>query len=565
MGSVSVSENGCGSIRFSLWLVSNRKYDTIRKGVYIQKGREMRKTLCAATLAILTTAAFGAASLRAPQLGGGATATPATTATTARAGTLRAQTKKTSMSTSTATPTVTASISEPVATETTDARLSFLKSVKGFNPGKIKDTTSAQQELNNINAQIEELQSKLDAAESAQATVLTEDTIDGKITANVTSKTYTKAEIDNLLSTLEKKLPKVDDKGNMTWTDPNGNLVAHSLYWINLEGTIDLYRNIWDGQRFHYGTMYVYRTNKTDEAIQQYISSGICNNETSDWCWVSSIDNTQDGKYVFVVHMDHTYQYTGVLYNAVQAYPDSTNPFYVPGSVDRTQQSYVTYESPEYVRNSVCGAQPQTNCYIGDNLQQWNETVYGKPKTLSSVEIVIPGLHTGNNFENSVISNSNTGLTTRYLIGAASNVTQSQINEYVNNFCNNSSNWWCYISNNQITNLSTGTKLFVIVKRSPGYVLLDSHIMNNNGEILLNKIFSTNEENPDTYIHDTICKNKPVSECYVAEYWDMITINNNIQSGLGEHGDRYQVSVIETSIAPNPDPGTATPSYIPLK
>ncbi|MBO4582504.1 MAG: hypothetical protein J5714_00405 [Alphaproteobacteria bacterium] len=201
------------------------------------------KTLLITTVVgIATTAAFGAASVRAPQLGGGATTTPATTSTTARAGTLRAQTMKTSMSTSTATPTTTASISEPIAAETTDARLSFLKSVKGFNPGKVKDTSATQQELNNIDSRIEELQSKLDAAESAQATVLTESNIDAKIEEKLTElgastsakDTYSKTEINALLSALEKKLPQIDDRGNINIPTSNGQsqiqLLPYYLY-----------------------------------------------------------------------------------------------------------------------------------------------------------------------------------------------------------------------------------------------------------------------------------------------------------------------------------------------
>ncbi|MBO4583330.1 MAG: hypothetical protein J5714_04730 [Alphaproteobacteria bacterium] len=200
----------------------------------------MKKVLCATTLAVITTTAFGAASLRAPQLGGAATATPATApATTARAGTMRAQTMKTSMSTSNATPTTTASISEPIATETTDARLSFLKGIKNLNSGKVKDTTAATNELNSLNNRIEELQSKLDAAESAQATVLTESNIDAKIDEKLTAlgttstETYSKTDIDNLLNEIKRKLPTFDDNGDrMTWTDPNGNLINQSIWQL---------------------------------------------------------------------------------------------------------------------------------------------------------------------------------------------------------------------------------------------------------------------------------------------------------------------------------------------
>ena len=81
----------------------------------------MKNIVLTATItgAIISNA-FGAASIRTPQFGG-ITATPNTSgAISARAGTLRAQTVKT---TSTATPTT--SIASPIFSETTDTRLPF--------------------------------------------------------------------------------------------------------------------------------------------------------------------------------------------------------------------------------------------------------------------------------------------------------------------------------------------------------------------------------------------------------------------------------------------------------
>ncbi len=179
----------------------------------------MKKILTMTALVTITTASFGAASLKAPQRIGN-TATVTAPSTTARAGTLRTPTMKTS---SVSTPSVTTT---QIATEPTESRIALLKGAKGLNPGKIKDTKNAQQELKVIDTRIEELQSKLDQAEAIQHTVLKEENINDKITTSVESKTYTKAEIDDMLSDVIKKLPQLDDKGNMTWTDPNGNLAV---------------------------------------------------------------------------------------------------------------------------------------------------------------------------------------------------------------------------------------------------------------------------------------------------------------------------------------------------
>ena len=141
------------------------------------------KCLMAILAGAVTTTAFGAASVRAPKVGI-ATSAPAAATNTARAGTLRAQTlKNTSVA---AAPTTVTPIATSAARETTDARMSFLAKVKNKpNIGSIKDKAAAQQELDTISDQIEELQAKLDTAKTEQTTVLTQSNIDDKITENI--------------------------------------------------------------------------------------------------------------------------------------------------------------------------------------------------------------------------------------------------------------------------------------------------------------------------------------------------------------------------------------------
>ena len=156
------------------------------------------------------------------------------------------------------------------------------------------------------------------------------------------------------------------------------------------------------------------------------------------------------------------------------------------------------------------------------------------------VEIVERGQYTGNNFNSSLVWES-FHLVQHYWVSAVPSVTESEINTYVSEFCNGESDFYCYILNGEITTLPSGTKQFMIVKRLHGYGLLDSHIIQDNGNILFNKIFYTNEANPGTYIHDTICGNKPESECYVAEWW----------ATEDEEDARYNVSLIEVPITQN--------------
>ena len=247
------------------------------------------KTLLITTvIGIATTAAFGAASLRAPQIGGTSTvATPTATTNTARAGTLRTQTMKTS---SVSTPSVaTQSIATPV--ETNESRLALLKGIKGFNPGQIKDATAAQQELNAIGSRINELQTQLDRAETAQSTVLTEETIDAKIaekisqleTSTSTNDSYSKTEMNALLAALESKIPTIDNNGNLNFTDSNGATIAQILPY-NLYST-HKYNNLASTQTYKLIAPHDFKTSSFGSLAQDYTRdwvSDICATERSN-------------------------------------------------------------------------------------------------------------------------------------------------------------------------------------------------------------------------------------------------------------------------------------------
>ena len=471
--------------------------------------------LTATVLTVVTTAAFGAASLRAPKLGGGATTTPAATTTMARAGTLRAQTMKTSMSTSTGAPTVTASISEPVATETTDARLSFLKGIKNLNSGKVKDTTAAQQELNNINAQIEELQSKLDAPESAQATVLTEDNIDDKITTSVESKTYTKAEIDNLLSALEKKLPKVDDKGNMTWTDPNGNLVAVPYHWINLvnqqEHLLLSYVQNQGWSSSPIADIFTYNTNKTDTEIATFVSNNTCKGETSKWCIVTGVtplDNIGT-KEVTVLRLRHGNWLIAQL------------PEYM-GYVDEV---YWTFEdSPkEYIKNMVCGERPENECNVNQYHTESNDAlgeyynVSGQIQETAAIRI-----NKLVRYYMDFMWQSDFGIITGMpdmatSLGYETNMSAGGIREYVSStICNDETpeSGWCVVgSTTQHTSSGVPWTLVMVNRFRHGYKKGNVDYVTNSNTRVQN--FVTIEDDASQYILNQICNNRPGSECHL--------------------------------------------------
>ena len=487
----------------------------------------MKTLLVTTLLSVATTAVFGAASLRTPQLSGGATGATASTSTTARAGTMRAQTMKTSSISTPVSVTTTQSIATPVSTETTDARIALLKGIKGFSPNKVKDTTAAQQELNAIDSRIEELQTQLDRAEATQSTVLTEDTIDAKIeqklnaigTSTGTKETYSKAEVDALLSNIVKKLPQIDDRGNMTWTDPNGNLVAHSIYYINLVNqTTHTLASIVQDQGWVYipiADIFTYHTNKTDTTIQQYVSTTVCSGETSKWCGIFSINpiNNGEAKEVKVIRLIHG---GGFIAS-------------VPEYYGYTSSDYWTFEnSPtEYVRSMVCGDLPENECNVNNNPNYTYSSdpmsqTYGIPlQKLSFVRInkltrYYMDLTEQNNAQDNLLD-PGTDIGTWLLY--YTNMSDDEIDEYLSStICNGetSGSGWCERSSVYNGSNSGGMprRWFMVYRLYHGYQHGSyRYITSNNTEI---RNFLTAENNAEEYILSEVCGTRPSSECHLA-------------------------------------------------
>ncbi len=527
----------------------------------------MKKFLITTVVGIATTAAFGAASLRAPQIGGTATvAAPTATTNTARAGTMRTQTMKTS-SVSTPSVTTTQSIATPVSTETTDARIALLKGIKGFNPGKIKDTTAATNELNAIDSRIEELQSKLDQAEAAadQTAKLTdvytkeqvEAKIDEKISAIGTStsakETYSKAEVDALLQNIVKKLPQIDERGNMTWTDPNGNLVTHSIYYINLVNEADhlLISFVQDQGMVSQpiAHIFTYHTNKTDTAIQQYVSTTVCSGETSKWCGIVSINSINNGeaKEVKVMRLIHG----GDLIA-------STPEYY-----GYTSSEYWTFEdSPkEYVRNKICGDRPENECNVNEFYTRiWDAMgeIYnpGQFQDLAIVRIYkltryyMDLVEQSNMRDNLLDPGTYIGTMSRY----NTNMSDEEIDEYLSStICNDetSGSGWCersIVSN--YSQYGVPRRQFMVYRLYHGYQHGSyRYITSNNTEI---RNFLTAENDAEGYILSEVCGTRPSSECHLA---------TGYQTTCRAQDTNLNKNVCSVYIERSPEPGTGW--YLP--
>lgn len=424
----------------------------------------MKKFLITTVLGIATTAAFGAASLRAPQMGGTATVTTPTATNTARAGTMRAQTMKTS---SISNPSVTTiqSIAAPVSTETTDARIALLKGIKGFNPGKIKDTTAATNELNAINTRIEELQNKLDVAESAQV--------------NIESKTYTKDEIDTLIAESEQKVPKIDERGN--WTDPNGGLI------VVPEGAVVIGPNditIVDGKL---------STTSTHPVQNKTVTNAL--NEKQDKSTTLSFGNA-DGGWSPVVSGD----------NYIEIYADSTN-------MNTGATTTGLRLKPIMIVNNL------------DNIANENQlvTATAVKNALDALTTNPGGGAPGHDFYLLSMDTRYDSLVTKYWYFAPGITTTAQEGELQilirDTICGGVfSEKWCFY---QTEAFQDGGLMFTVTKRNEGHYLSDYFLdsYNNNGNIEYYTIMTYQINIPDntgivTYVNNNLCTNRDL--CYTA-------------------------------------------------
>jgi len=348
-----------------------------------QRKERMKKFLITTMLGIATTAAFGAASLRAPQIGGTATVTTPTATNTARAGTLRAQTMKTS-SVSTPSVTTTQSIATPVSTETTDARIALLKGIKGFNPGKIKDTTATTSELNSLNDRIEELTAQLDRAEAAQSSVITEANIDAKIEQKLTAlgaststkETYSKEEVDALLNDIKKKLPVIDnDRGSINIFGTNGELISvpYLKYWLIGDYT--------ESQYPYSVSRYTYRGTPSETTMQNW-EEELCQqynnvNDLAGCCTAPLALN------MFLLYRLHN----GYLATFPQVTTLSDGRYVLRQSVKSFQ-----YTDTESIRTAICGNLSVNECWVIEDEQNPLPPICGLQLYKgNSYQVVSPG------------------------------------------------------------------------------------------------------------------------------------------------------------------------------
>ena len=502
----------------------------------------MKKFLITTILGIATTTAFGAASVRAPKLGGTAT----TSTNTARAGTLRAQTMKSASVSTPTSITTTQSVATPVSTETTDARIALLKGIKGFNPGQIKDTTAAQQELNAIGSRINELQTQLDQVETAQSTVLTEDTIDAIIDEKLSQlgastspdDTYNKTEIDNQFATLISKLPTIDGKGNINIPDSDGTNVIQFLPYY-------LYANYWQYGRLAHIQAYKLRiphkfgTTPFNDLAQQYTSgwvSEICEPEQSNpdliacGFWNASGGNGQMQEF-----------------NTISCYKG----FHIQNTSsigDVIKDKYVTFENmnESQIREHLCGNLSSDACFITEFEEKSMGVCTRKTFTLTKLANPTPEPEY---YFNCITRLCDTGnLTCDHSCETNAPVDSSAINDFVDNYCEgNISPFWCTIQTQP--HVFGNKTYFIIKKRLHGYAF-DSPYMTPN-----EFYYETNEEEPARYINNAVCGNPNGTDyCYVTQVLDLVdTAYPNLLEATDNHIDnRYQVVVHiqETSTEP---------------
>ncbi len=473
----------------------------------------MKKFLITTVLGIATTAAFGAASLRAPQMGGTATVTtPAATTNTARAGTMRTQTMKTS-SVSTPSVTTTQSIATPVSTETTDARIALLKGIKGFNPGKIKDTTAATNELNAIDSRIEELQSKLDQAEAAAdqtaklTDVYTKEQVEAKIdekisaigTSTGTKETYSKEEVNELLSEISSKLPQVDERGNINIPASNGKsqiqLLPYYLYATHTHATLGHSMTYKLYTPHDFGT-----TNWYPELAQQFTSNWI-----SDICapYQSNPDSLSCG----------FWNASGVGTTMTEfnvARCDKGFYLFYTTNIGGVQTSkYVTYENmtESQIREHFCGTLTSDLCWISN---------YEIKPSMGNCTPKYFYVNMSDNMPQpeywlSGISYDSFNPHTEHWYTYSGNPSNQLFNTWENEICQLYTNEFDCCMNSH----SNGNFWIEILHN--GYKLTNLTTTTNNGRMVLKQRISSYQYNDTQSLREAVCGSTSVNDCWVEE------------------------------------------------
>lgn len=430
----------------------------------MNKGNEMKQMfLTIMILCFSTNTAFGAASLRIPKTSNSAQITPIQqTGTSTRAGTLRTKSvNSASLTTDT-----------PQQPETNGGRLASLKSVKGLNPNKVKDTNTAQQELNAIDSRIEELRSQLDRAEAAQNTVITESNIDEKVTTNIESKTYTKEEIDNLLSDIIQKVPQVDDRG----TAPNDNPIAIP------EGAVVIGGNdivIVDG---------ILSTTSKHPIQNQTVTNAI--NEKQNKSMTLSLGGPNGEWTPVAIGSDYIELYT----NPMGAKEIRIRPSMIATSLDNMEN-----EDQLITAGAVRDALNALATNSGNGTQQ--EPYFNL--------INLQTLHGG--------------LVQRYTY--ETNASESQILNFALNSCGGTfSDRWCTLYEND-------GHIFKIVKRQEGHVLEDTMFLDTNTVSMMYAVNLPDDVTPQTYVNTHLCANRS-NTCYMNYSWYSGTNGFDFNAGL---------------------------------
>ncbi len=484
-----------------------------------QREERMKKFLITTVVGIATTAAFGAASLRAPQIGGTATVTTPTATNTARAGTMRAQTMKTS-SVSAPSVTTTQSIATPVSTETTDARIALLKGIKGFNPGKIKDTTAATNELNAIDSRIEELQSKLDQAEAAAdqtaklTDVYTKEQVEAKIdekisaigTSTGTKETYSKEEVNELLSEISSKLPQVDERGNINIPASNGKsqirLLPYYLYATHTHVMLG-----------HSMTYKLYTPH--DFGIVNW--PPLAPEFTSGWISDICAPYQSEPDFLACGYWNASGVGTTMTEFNVARCDKGFYLFYTTNVSGAQTSKYATYENKTetQIREYFCGTLPSDLCWIS-NFQTQSSMGNCTPK------IFYVNMSNTLQYYFDYVSDSEChfdigGTASGRMISFKTNAPDGKINEFVTNYCNDQSEFWC--KKHSVENIANSTDRMLNI-REHYHGLFSNPRLNHMSTLGEYTTYGTSENEPQSYVRTQVCGDIPETDCYVTFFLD---------------------------------------------
>jgi hypothetical protein len=482
-------------------------------------------------LSVLFFDAFGAASIRVPQQAQqNISGVPVS-----RAGSLRvARTGLTTTAKST-TPVKSVDVVQPGD----DTRIPVLtggKSISMYKPGSAAAANSAK--VDRLEATIEDLKSQLDDFKDDVKQETIEGILDNVIESrNLATKSEVETKVSEVatkeeLASISNNLPTVDmSDGTVNLKGANNAAINMPVYWLYYSDSGDI------SQVALYGTY----TTPTDETIQRWVD-GMCKKSVSstpphpmiDCCWQHS------------THPDFVSFGVRRLYGGLEVRDMETLSPYL------MRQHVLTYEDnpTDYVHEQLCGKRPANECWVElvGSGHDCNKTftemfVYSALSDAQPTVEMSDGTVNLKGANNTVINlpiywpyhSDSTSIASYTTYATYTNPTDEVIQNWVSGICRKAAD--PSLGGKQLDCCSyasavPGLVAFGVRRLYGGVYVSETHVVQQNGQVLLEQEVSTHEEGGLDYIRDRFCGNLSANDCWVVNLGQGPACSKTVTSAL---------------------------------